>query len=69
MDYRTAREVLRLRRLEERARAHQVIAMAAGGTIWAMRVARPQTAVHAKAMGIVMAKVATYFGPRLGPAT
>jgi hypothetical protein len=60
MDYRVAREVLRLDRLEKRARAHQRAAIQTSNTARAMRAARLQTAVHAKMMAIVGGEVTTY---------
>lgn len=60
MDHQSARALLRLDRLEKRARAHQERAMDAGKTARVMRAARLQTAVEVKMMGIVGSEVTTY---------
>jgi hypothetical protein len=60
MDNRVAQEVLRLDRLEKRARAHQQAAIRTSNTARAMRAARLQTAVHARIGAIVGGKVTTY---------
>jgi hypothetical protein len=60
VDHSTAREVLRLDRLEKRARAHQERAFETSNTARAMRAARLETAVYAKMMEIVGREVTTY---------
>jgi hypothetical protein len=60
MDHRTAGEVLRLDRLEKRARVYQERAMDAGKTARAIRAARLQTAVYVKMSKIVSGNVTTY---------
>ena len=60
MDYRTAREVLRLRRLIESAKTYREHAIKTGNQARAMRAARLETAAHGKAMGIVMGEIRTY---------
>jgi hypothetical protein len=60
MDYGTAHEITRLRRLIESAQAHRKHAIESGNTARAMRAARLEIAAHGKAMGIVMGEVRTY---------
>ena len=60
MDHRTAAKVLRLHRLEERARLHYEAAMRAENTARSMRVARLEAAVEAKMMSVLDQEIRPY---------
>lgn len=60
MDFRTVREVLRLHRLEELARAHREHAIERGNMTGAMRAIRLETAALGKAQSIMMCEVTPY---------
>lgn len=60
MDYETAHEITRLRRLIESAQARQARAIAERNPHRQRRAANLETAAHRKAMGIVMGDVSTY---------